>query len=154
MYCSSCGAESTPGLNYCKHCGNNLSPGMTAPWPPLPTKQAPQILPVAAVSIVGLVGLFAAITELSKVGVDTRAIIGVSAFAGATVVGVIGLMIWFVLRLSGSNDKARTGSGVRVIPGNSTQARLDAPRTSIPSVTENTTRNFDAARLRDREADQ
>jgi hypothetical protein len=153
MYCSSCGSESTPGLNYCKHCGNNLSPGTITFSSPPATKPGPQILPVAAVSIVGLVGLFAAISELSKVGVDPRAIIGVSAFAGATVVGVVGLLIWFVLRLSGSNDRVRLDSGIKVTPRNSTQARLDAPPASIPSVTENTTRSFDAARLRDREAD-
>src|SRR5262249_19234671 len=154
MYCSSCGAESTPGLNYCKHCGKNLSPGTTTFLPPPPARPGPQILPVAAVSIVGLVGLFAAISELAKVGIDPRAMVGISAFAGATVVGVVGLLIWLVLRLSGSIDKARSDSATITLPVNPTHARLDAPPGSIASVTENTTRNFDAARFRDREADR
>lgn len=151
MYCAVCGAESTPGLNYCKRCGSSLSP-QTNPFDPRQPGARPlaMLWPVALVSMIGLIGLFATLVNLSERGVDFKAMIAISAFAGATVLGVVGLLIWLLMQLSGARHGSSIERGARSISGSSTQPQLEAPPASIPSVTENTTRNFDASRLRDR----
>lgn len=152
MYCAVCGAESTPGLNYCKRCGSNLSPQTNAVDPRQQGARPGALLwPVAMVSIVGLVGLFATLVNLSERGVGSQAVIAVTAFGGATVLGVVGLLIWLLMLLSGARQsKWLAERGTRPVLRSSTHPQLQAPPESIPSVTENTTRNFDAARLRDR----
>jgi hypothetical protein len=152
MYCAVCGGESTPGLNYCKRCGSSLSAQTNASDPPKPPAGPLAMLwPVALVSMVGLIGLFATLVNLSERGVDFKAMIAISAFAGATVLGVVGLLIWLLMQLSGiRHGLSSIERGARSVSGSSTQPQLEAPLASIPSVTENTTRNFDASRLRDR----
>lgn len=152
MYCAVCGAETTPGLNYCKRCGSSLSPQTNAVDPRQQgAKPLAMLWPVALVSMVGLIGLFATLVNLSATGVDFKAMIAISAFAGATVLGVVGLLIWLLMQLSGiRHGRMSNERDARPVSGGSTQPQLQAPPASIPSVTENTTRNFDAARLRDR----
>jgi hypothetical protein len=107
--------------------------------------------PVALVSLVGLIGLFATLANLAEKGVEPRAMIAIAAFSGATVLGVVGLLIWLLMQLTGMRHGAlHADRGTRSVSGSSTQPQLQAPPASIPSVTENTTRNFDPARLRDR----
>lgn len=152
MYCAACGFESTPGLSYCKRCGSSLSPQTNAVDQRQPgARPLASLWPVALVSMVGLIGLFATLVNLSEKGVGSQAVIAVSAFAGATVLGVVGLLIWLLMQLSGiRHTTSHVERGTRPVSGSSTQPQLQAPPSSIPSVTENTTRNFDAARLRDR----
>ncbi|MFY9611215.1 MAG: zinc ribbon domain-containing protein [Blastocatellia bacterium] len=151
MYCAVCGAESTPGLNYCKRCGSSLSPQTNAVDPRQQgARPLAMLWPVALVSMVGLIGLFATLVNLSERGVGSQAVIAVTAFAGATVLGVVGLLIWLLMQLSGTrNGTSLVERGAHPVSGSSTQPQLQAPPASIPSVTENTTRSFDA-RLRDR----
>ena len=103
MYCPVCGAESTQGLNYCKRCGAGLS-ASTPPVDPKASfaKMMGMLLPIAAVSLGGFIALFATVYSLGeRQGFDTRALIGIMAFGGATVVCVIGLLVWLLLSLSG-----------------------------------------------------
>ena len=152
MYCPVCGAESTPGLNYCKRCGAGLGPHTN----PVDTGQIlarpfAMFWPVALVSLVGLIGLFATLVNLSERGVEPRALVAVSAFGGATVVCVVGLLIWLLMQVSGIRHGTSYGDrGWGSVSAGSTQPQLQAPPASVPSITENTTRNFDPARLRDR----
>lgn len=149
MYCQICGAESTQGFNYCKRCGAGLNQQPNAVGQPV-AKPFAMLWPVALVSMVGLIGLFATLVNLSE-RVESRAMIAVTAFAGATVLGVVGLLIWLLLHLSGiRHGTSHAERDTRSVSGSSTQPQLQAPPASIPSVTENTTRNFDPARLRDR----
>jgi hypothetical protein len=152
MYCAVCGNESTPGFNYCKRCGASLSPSANASDADHPVaKPVAMLWPVALVSIVGLIGLFVTLVNLSERGVESRALIGISAFAGATVLGVVGLLIWLLMQLSGiRHGTPHVERGARSVSGSSGQPQLPAPTPAVPSVTENTTRNFDPARLRDR----
>jgi len=107
--------------------------------------------PVALVSIVGLIGFFMTIVSLSDRNFNPRALIGVSAFAGATVLGIVGGMIWLLMQLTGiRRGTSHAETGGRSLPRASTQPQLQPPPMSVPSVTENTTRNFDALRARDR----
>ena len=152
MYCPVCGAESTSGLNYCKRCGAGLGPAANATdTGHAIAKPFATLWPVAIVSIVGLVGFFMTIANLSDRNFEPRALIGVSAFAGATVVCVVGLLIWLLMQLSGIRHvSSHAGRDRGSLTTGSTQPQLQAPPASVSSVTENTTRNFDAARLRDR----
>ncbi|MEK6303774.1 MAG: zinc ribbon domain-containing protein [Acidobacteriota bacterium] len=152
MYCPVCGAESTPGLNYCKRCGavqgSHTNPVDTGQ---IVARPFAMLLPVAIVSIVGLVGYFMTITNLSDRMFEPRALIGISAFAGATLLGVVGGLIWLLMQLTGIRKGiSHAETGGRSLSHGSTQPQLQAPPASVPSITENTTRNFDAARLRDR----
>lgn len=143
MYCPVCGAESTQGLNYCKRCGATLSP-IAGGAEPRPALRSASLLPVALVSVVGLIGFFVTIVALANSKIDQEALIGVAAFGGATVFGVVGLLIWLLTQLSGVGLRSsHVNKGTRSVSGSSTQPQLSAPSVSVPSVTENTTRNFD-----------
>jgi hypothetical protein len=97
---------------------------------------------VALVCIAGFIALFATIYNLGeRPGFDTRALIGIMAFGGATVLGVVGSLVWLLLRL--------TKPELPIAPQRSRPempiSRDYAPQLPAPpgSVTENTTRNFD-----------
>jgi hypothetical protein len=108
------------------------------------------LLPVALVSIVGLIAFFVSLVHLSYRGIDPRALIAISAFSGATVLGVVGLLIWLLMQLSGIHQRPWQVEKEARPTGSPSPPQLQAPPISVPSVTENTTRNFDPARLRDR----
>jgi hypothetical protein len=151
MYCPVCGGQSTSGLNYCKRCGASLSPVTNETEAARPISKPFALLwPVALVSIVGLIAFFVSLVHLSHGGVDPRPLIAITAFAGATVLGVVGLLIWLLMQLSGIHRRPWQVEKDARPTGGSPQPQLQAPPISVPSVTENTTRNFDPARLRDR----
>src|SRR5436190_11835874 len=147
MYCPVCGAESTQGLNYCKRCGAGLS----ASTPAIEEKASmgkavgAMLFLVALVSIAGFIALFVTVDSLGEHGFDTRSLVGIMAFGGATVVGVVGLLVWLLLRLTGFHQtvtqvESPPNPVLRVAP------QLPEPPISMPSVTEHTTRNFEPRR--------
>ena len=154
MYCPICGAESTQGLNYCKRCGA----GLTTSAPPIEQKASigkamgTMLFLVSVVSIAGFVALFTTVYNLGeRQYFDTRALVAIMAFGGATVIGVIGLLVWLLLRLTSPpvahHDKtAKPGAREYNAP------QLQAPPIGLPSVTENTTRNFEPSRYRERDS--
>lgn len=154
MYCPICGAESTQGLNYCKRCGAGLS----ASTPPLEQKgttgkaMGVMLFLVSLVSIAGFVALFSTVYNLGERSTfDTRALIGIMAFGGATVIGVVGLLVWLLLRLTtGHQPAASPDRTANPAPRDYSVPQLQAPPIGIPSVTENTTRNFDPSRYREK----
>ena len=106
---------------------------------------------VALVSIAGFIALFSTIYNLGeRPNFDMRALIGIMAFGGATVVGVIGLMVWLILRLAGSQPSAEPEKTANLVPRERIAPQLPAPPAAMPSVTENTTRNFEPRAYRDR----
>lgn len=152
MYCPVCGAESTQGLNYCKRCGAGLS----ASTPPI--EQNPNVgkamglmlFLVSLVSIAGFIALFATVYNLGeRQSFDTRALIAIMAFGGATVVGVVGLLVWLLLRFATGNRPAHDQSP-KLVARDYNAPQLPAPSAGTPSVTENTTRNFDPVAYRER----
>src|SRR5215813_4051562 len=148
MYCPVCGAESTQGLNYCKRCGAGLS-GPNMPIEPKASfgKMTGLLLPVALVCIGGFIALFTTVYNLGeRQGFDTRALVAIMAFGGATVVCVVGLLVWLILRLAGIQPTAHYDKAERPHPREYTPQQLPPSPISMPSVTENTTRNFDSVR--------
>ena len=151
MYCPNCGDQTTQGLKYCKRCGAGLS------TPTMPIEDKPSLgkatgvmlFLVALVSIAGFIALFTTVYNLGeRPGFDTRALIAIMAFGGATVFAVVGSLVWLLLRLTAPLKVASYY-----------QAKPEAPlvrdyppqlQASPPSVTENTTRNFDPSLYREK----
>lgn len=153
MYCPICGAESTQGLNYCKRCGAGLS----ASTPPIEQKgsigkaMGLMLFLVSLVSIAGFVALFTTVYNLGeRQFFDTRALIAIMAFGGATVIGVVALLVWLLLRLTTGHQPAAPERSANLISREYNVPQLQAPPVGIPSVTENTTRNFDPSRYREK----
>ncbi|MEK6321662.1 MAG: zinc ribbon domain-containing protein [Acidobacteriota bacterium] len=151
MYCPNCGDQTTQGLKYCKRCGAGLSTSTT----PIEAKASigaamgTMLFLVALVSIAGFIALFTTVYSLGeRPAFDTRALIAIMAFGGATVAAVVGLLVWLVLRLT-TPFQGAAGH----------QAKTEKPliRDYVPqlpaspaSVTENTTRNFDPISYREK----
>lgn len=142
MFCPECGAESTQGLNYCKRCGATLSASSIVNQPR--PKSLPPLVPLSFVSMVGLIGFFATLIALANSKIDERVLLGVALFGGATVIGVIGLLIWTSKQLPGSHPLSPDVDKPRHSSEGSTQPQLNAPPLVVSSVTEHTTRNFEA----------
>ena len=153
MYCPNCGDQTTQGLKYCKRCGQGLS----AATPPTEGRSSfgrmmGMLLPIAVVSLGGFIALFTTVYSLGeRSNFDTRALIGIMAFGGATVVCVIGLLVWLLLRLSGYEPVTTQGKSARPPVRDQAPHQLPAAPISVPSVTENTTRNFDPAVYREKD---
>src|SRR5262245_11214563 len=153
MYCPVCGAESTQGLNYCKRCGS----GLTAPAFPIEPSantgkaMAGPLFLVALVAIAGFIALFSTVYNLGeRQAFDPRVLIGIMAFGGGTVLGVIGLMVWLLLRLTPGYRSSRTPDTGRTVLRDYNAPQLAPPPSTMSSVTENTTRNFDPSAYRER----
>ena len=153
MFCPVCGAESTQGLNYCKRCGAGLS----ASTPAIESrasfaKMMGMLLPIAAVSLGGFIALFVTVYSLGeRPGFDTRALIGIMAFGGATVVCIIGLLVWLLLSLSGYQTVRTQDKSEKKQVRDHAPSQLPPSPINMPSVTENTTRNFDPAVYREKD---
>jgi hypothetical protein len=156
MYCPNCGDQTTQGLKYCKRCGAGLSASTTPTEPQASVGKAMGLMLflVSLVSVAGFVALFATANNLGeRSNFDTRALIAIMAFGGATVVGVVGLLVWLLLRLTtGHQPVAPPERSANLAPREYGVPQLPAPPIGIPSVTENTTRNFDPSVYREKGA--
>ena len=153
MFCPHCGAESNHGLKYCKRCGVNFA----APVEQSPSKQKPVKQTGAAVAIafatvaiclggLGIVfGVASDLLEPSIIGQPptrdiTPIVITMIVFGSLTVFGLAAMLIRLFTRLMTAPKDAPAQIEIPVY----TQARLPESSAAMPSVTENTTRNFEA----------
>jgi hypothetical protein len=169
MYCPVCGAESTQGLNYCKRCGSNLAAptnpirsGETKP-PVRVSAAAPWAMALATVAVTlgGLGIVFSNALYLVRpiypgtTGVSGAATIAalMVMFGSATVFGTVALLIRLFSKLLGFGQESHDSHHERKqqTTGEHKPIQLPSPPSGIPSVTEQTTRNFDPALYRDRE---
>jgi hypothetical protein len=150
MYCSTCGAETTPGLKYCNRCGANLHSATEV----LPPKKFPLLMIIAFLALmgfvlsIGLVAPFAVVSETTSRGVNIDSLMPILILIPSVAFGVIGLLVWLLLRLikiyQQSGDAPRTGQARQAPIRDYTPGRLPAPPETLGSVTEHTTRNFDS----------
>ena len=150
MYCPNCGDQTTQGLKYCKRCGAGLNTS-TAPIEAKSVGAAmgTMLFLVALVSIAGFIALFTTVYSLGeRPGFDTRALIAIMAFGGATVFSVVGALVWLLLRLTTPFREASQAKPKPEMP----LIREYTPQLpgSPASVTENTTRNFDPSVYREK----
>lgn len=149
MYCPVCGAESTQGLNYCKRCGAGLGASIP-PYEGAPGASGKTLglmtFLLSVVSVTGFIALFATVFNLGeRQAFDPRALIAIMAFGGATVFGVVALFVWLMLRVSTAHRPPAPQKTERPVFREHVASQLPPPPISMPSVTENTTRNFDPA---------
>jgi hypothetical protein len=156
MYCPSCGIDSVDGLKFCKRCGAGLSASTTpiSPQPSVGKAMGTMLFLVALVSIAGFIALFSTVYSLGeRPEFDPHTLIAITAFGGATVLGVIGLLVWLLLRMTtGYQPAAHHDMTERPVARDLAPQQLPASPIGMPSVTENTTRNFDPAVYREKGA--
>jgi len=156
MYCPNCGDQTTQGLKYCKRCGAGLSASTTPIEPQASTGRAmgTMLFLVSLVSIAGFIALFTTVYSLGeRPNFDPRSLIAIMAFGGATVLGVIGLLVWLLLRFTtGHQPVPHLDKTEKPLARDYSPQQLPPPSISMPSVTENTTRNFDPALYMEKDA--
>jgi hypothetical protein len=153
MFCPACGAESTQGLKYCKRCGASLfAPVETSPRKFPIFLSALFLLLIGGVTLAGFITPLAAAETLTK-DFATREVIVLVFGSWAVTLLFDAMLIWLLLRLMKVSHQF-TGAIQRqpALP----EERIPVPmaRLSEPpeSVTEHTTRNFEASRYREEEA--
>jgi hypothetical protein len=159
MFCSTCGAESVPGLSYCKRCGANLGASEDQPK----SRSIPlYLVTLFALVIAGIggggLGAISAIVDRSAEVATRPQVIGAGELTmvfmhqvgpiilctAALSLGIVALLVWLLLKIlnihSGSPAPARSSKRSIAPPS----AQLPAPARGVASVTEQTTRNFDS----------
>jgi len=153
MYCPHCGAESTQGLKYCKRCGTSLSASTDASPKKFPTSLTTLfVLLVGGVTLVGFVAPLGAASTLTK-DFSTGDVMVLVFGSWAVTLLFDAMLIWLLLRLMKvSHQFTGATQRQRALP----EERIPVPIVSLSeppeSVTEHTTRNFEASRYREEEA--
>lgn len=154
MYCPTCGNVVAEGLKYCNRCGASLAGGESEAGPAGLTGPAWALsLAVAFVTLGGLAMLFVLALVLAKRGQDLPPSAG---FMGLAFIALIALVDWMLIRQFSRVIDAYRGRasapGRRAEPARPPgeleerqPARLEAPRESYISVTEQTTRTLEHA---------
>lgn len=144
MYCSNCGSQIKPELNYCNRCGTRVSN------PDAETQKSIAENLSSAIGYIGgfgMLGFIFVMLILVKNGVGERALIPISFFYLAALFGICFLILQQIKNSPGKSVAGKTEyqGTFQTTPGlkEATTAQLDAPRESFISVTENTTRTLD-----------
>lgn len=144
MYCPTCGAESTQGLNYCKHCGAGLGPTQSSFRPP---SLSSIYWAIAIITVTGLALLLGTVLGLVGMGLnEADTIVPIILFGSLLIFGVDAMLIRQLSRLV--NMAGRGGASPTKGRALTEQAppRLPAPPIGMSSVTEHTTRSFPRTR--------
>jgi hypothetical protein len=152
MYCSSCGLDVSPELNYCNRCGANLNPSSAL----VPQVIAPRVrmtgptIALAVMVVFSIAAIFSGAGTLALRGVHPAAITWMVIISMMTIFGISGLVIrlWtHLLRnsLHGGVPQYQQPTQLRQPQPN---PQLQAPQTGpmqqpVSSVTDHTTRTFD-----------
>jgi Zn-dependent protease with chaperone function len=150
MYCSTCGAETTPGLKYCKRCGVNLNQPAEASLPP----KFPVVLTtifllvIGFIAVLGILAPIIATAELSKDGIRPESLWPLYLLTPLLTFGITTVLVWLLLRLikvfQGADRPAPAKQERPAAISEYKPAQIAAPPSVMGSVTENTTRNFDS----------
>ncbi|GEM_PF-1005964 len=152
MYCQNCGFNNDEGVNYCKRCGTNLNPAQTAKSVS-PIVVASFLVVILFVTLAGLSLPMVAMSELHA-KMDQEFLITFSGLILAAVFGVNAMLIWLLTRLLGvAKVKKQTievpEKRAKYVTSGQPHEALPSPPISLTTVTEHTTRNFDAVQARE-----
>ena len=155
MYCPSCGAQSTQGLQFCKRCGANLMP-----QEPLIHYSKPGGLGwltalglalMMALPIPGLAIVYEFANTLINKGFPPPNVTGLAVVGLLVILGTEGLLYRLLSRLISvyiqPGERAQPARA-RHVQQSQPQPQLGTSHEGIASVTEHTTRNFDPVRYR------
>jgi hypothetical protein len=142
MYCSNCGSQIKPELNYCSRCGTKVAKNDAE------NSSMAENLSAALGYIggFGLIGFIFVALVLVKNGVPANALAAISFFYLATLFGICFLILRQTANFSGktsAKNKDFHNNFQAEQLGAATTAQLDAPREPVASVTEKTTRTLD-----------
>ena len=156
MYCPSCGTAYTIELKYCNRCGANLS-GLEPQTQVAPVSVTKPALIIGAImTILTIMGFGMVITGAIELGRNPR--VEPDSVTAIVVVGMLTILTIdiFLARLLSKIISASLSSNAQFHPqrtnvlANPSMIQLPQPPTSrlqgVPSVTEGTTRFFEAAR--------
>jgi hypothetical protein len=105
------------------------------------------LLIIAVISIVSIVGPIAMASDLSMRGTPPGQFLPVMILGPLVGIGIDALLVWLLLRLVKIHHDPASATRVSAKPSLAarefTPPQLNAPPSSIGSVTEHTTRNFD-----------
>ena len=156
MFCQHCGVEVTHDLNYCTRCGGSLGPQELAPRPHVSALSVWGIGMTTLFLVVGgMAVLFGFIFGLSRESrLPAPALTFLALFGVVMILGSVGMLtrLWRLL-LTGANAQQAPPRPAQ-LPRPSATNELPPARASFlpeafgpaPSVTEHTTRTFDAVR--------
>ena len=147
MYCSSCGAKVSPGLNYCKTCGAEQGAKERSAIQMSPTMHESVIWAIVSVSLGGLallIGLMAVMKRVLNFG--TELIITFTALSFLLMIVAICVIIWMAVRTKSSAKQPIE----KTEPKRETETDLQAARERllpepVYTVTEHTTRDLETA---------
>jgi len=164
MTCPLCGAGNTTGLRYCTRCGGNLL--QSAPvadvermrqtehgWdiekieaPGISIKRLSGLFwAVAVFSMISLIVLFGLSVPLTVFNASRQVMIPLYMFGTAAVVVIAGMLIKQIARLITMMENDRRASRPMPRTAAPNPPQIAAPPPTFRSVTEHTTRNFEAA---------
>ena len=153
MYCPDCGDHSTQGLNFCKHCGaalNSLDGGAEVEPRPRPNWFVWALaLSTVLIGFAGLAVIFGmSFVMAQNPTVDKDYPIALVAFGSLSFVGVLAVLAYLLLRLSGAGPGIARKSGSKPKHRRDAVAppQIEAPPATMSSVTEHTTRTFEPRR--------
>jgi hypothetical protein len=141
MYCQFCGYQLAAGTNYCKQCGAVTRPLPGVPRMPSFPNTTGIAWAIAALGVGGLGVIFGTAIPLFAV-VPNFGIVLMAMLLGFLVLSVgLGALIRHMQKITSLAIENSERSLPR--PGPATARYLDAGRSGMASVTENTTRSFD-----------
>jgi hypothetical protein len=158
MYCPICGAHSAQGLNYCKKCGYNLAAQPQDAASQVPPKITGAVWPIALAAVAITLGGLAIVVstafdlmrplfpgEMPRVGDPSPVVVAMLVLGAGTIVAVVAMLIRLFMKLAGMSQPEKSKAPPQnTITSAPPMVQLPAPQASMPSVTEHTTRNFDA----------
>lgn len=159
MFCSSCGTQTTEGLNFCKTCGANLNPQQNSIDPPrlvLSFRLVILFLSVAFVGAIIPIGVLGNLYDLKSVGVGANEITALVIVTAGVGLLTVALLVWLLVKLVGlaspeQPKRKRKAQNTAELPQrrDSIRGQLPAVPFAVGSVTEHTTRTFDRGRAKD-----
>ncbi|HEX9960044.1 MAG TPA: hypothetical protein VGB00_03880 [Pyrinomonadaceae bacterium] len=149
MYCSSCGSQIKPELNYCSRCGTKVA--KTDLETPKPADDDLSSM-LGAIGVFGFVGYIFVALVLVKYSVPVNALVAISIFYLGALFGICRLILKQIAASSGKSAAPVSGfrNNFQTDGLNSANtAQLESPREpAAASVTDNTTKTLDEVLLK------
>ncbi len=153
MFCPNCSAEYAQKINYCKRCGANMvAPSNTVEVHLPRIRFAGMFWAIAMMSIVGLIACFTAFSEFASDGLRGDHLLVPFVMGLLFIGGIAGGLIWQLSRLVSTLQQNIQQS--KVAPPALSQypatapplasSLLRQPAEPVASISEHTTRSFDA----------